>query len=488
MVRGDKLRNLPTRPGCACCAPEIRSITARVTGDLSRRGFLACSAVSVASLGLPSLAGAQTMPVPTAPSRATLFTNLRLFDGVAAGLRDGMSVLVRGDRIAAVEPGAVAPPEGAAAVNCGGRTLLPGLIDAHWHTMMASLPLAALMTADVGFIHLAAAAEAERTLMRGFTTVRDLGGPSFALKRAIDTGLVSGPRIFPSGAIISQTAGHGDFRAVHELPRTGTTLSRPEILGAAAIADGPDEVRRRTREQLMAGATQIKITAGGGVASTYDPLDVLQFSPGEIRASVEAAADWGTYVAAHVYTPEGIKRCVEAGVKSIEHGQLADEDAARLMADRGVRWSLQPFTREMNANADRLDAARLAKWNQVWEGTDRSYGLAVKHGVPVAWGTDALFDPAAAVLQGTMLAAMRRWYTPAKALRMATSENAAILALSGPRNPYAGKIGVIEKDAFADLLVVDGDPLADLGSFADPAAKLKVIMKDGRVHKNTLAA
>ena len=483
---GRKYQHLVPQANCACCTPEIQALTARVTRDLSRRGFLAGAALSFASLGLPDLANAQSADAPAAAMQAILFRNLRLFDGKATALRAGVSVLVDGDRIVDVAAGDIAPPDGAKVIDCGGRTLMPGLIDAHWHTMMASLPVAAMMTADVGFIHLAASAQAERTLMRGFTTVRDLGGPSFALKKAIDMGMISGPRIYPCGAIISQTSGHGDFRSVYETPRSDGALSRSEAIGASRIVDGRDAVLRATREQLMAGATQIKLAAGGGVASSLDPLDTMQFLPEELEAAVAAAADWGTYVAAHVYMPASIIRCVKAGVKSIEHGQIADADAVRLMADNGVTWSLQPFMKEINLNVAKMPPAMLEKWKRVWDGTDQSYQLAIKHKVTTGFGTDFLFDPATADQQGVWLAAMKRWYTPAQALIMATSGNAGIVAMSGPRDPYAGKLGVIDKGALADLLIVDGDPTNNLDLVADPDKNFKIIMKNGRIHKNTL--
>lgn len=466
--------------GCACHQPEVQHLTCRVAAALSRRGFLAGTSGSLTSLGLPGFARAQSSEL----TKPILFTNLRLFDGIGVNLRDGLQVLVEGNRIAALDIGSNPPPENARIIDCGGRVLMPGLIDAHWHTMLAATPLPVLMTADVGYIHLSASAEAERTLLRGFTTVRDMGGPSFALKQAIDEKLVSGPRIFPSGAIISQTAGHGDFRMRYDVPRTDT-LTRTEVLGASAIADGPDEVRRRTREQLMLGASQIKLTAGGGVASLYDPLDATQFRPEEIRAATEAAADWGTYVTVHVYTPTGIRRCIEAGVRCIEHGQLTDEASVQIMVDKDVRWSLQPFTETTDVNVYSGEEQR-AKQRMVWEGTDRAYGLAIKHKVKIGWGTDILFDPKAPARQGAMLASMGRWYTPSQVLKMATSGNAEILAMSGLRSPYSRKLGVIEKDAYADLLVVDGDPTTDLGILSDPAKGLRLVMKDGLIYKYLL--
>jgi len=190
---------------------------------------------------------------------------------------------------------------------------------------------------DVGYNNLLAGDEATATLMRGFTTVRDVGGPAFGLKRAIDEGLVAGPRIYPSGAMITITGGHGDFRQLSDLPRTiGGMLTRVEQIGGSMIADSPDEVRLRAREQLMQGATQIKLTAGGGVASPFSPLDVSTFTEPELRAAVEAAENWGTYVAVHAYTPVAIQRSIAAGVRCIEHGHLMDEATAKLMAEKGI--------------------------------------------------------------------------------------------------------------------------------------------------------
>ena len=241
------------------------------------------------------------------PERVVLFNRVRVFDG--DGLTPERFVLVRDGLIERVSADPIGAPGGPVLeIEGAGRVLMPGLIDAHWHAMLASTPMLVLMSADEGYLHLAAAREAERTLMRGFTTVRDVGGPSFALKRAIDEGLFPGPRIYPSGAMVSQTGGHGDFRMRHEVPRTGSTPpSRAEAVGAAAIADGPDAVRRAVREQLMLGASQIKLMAGGGVSSAYDPLDATQYTVPELRAAVEAAENWGTYVTVHAYTVDAVR-------------------------------------------------------------------------------------------------------------------------------------------------------------------------------------
>ena len=476
-----KCAHVVARPGCACCSAEVRVITRRLNADLGRRGFVAGVTASVAMLGIAAYSGAKAQPLNGA---VALFTNARLFDGLNLNTRSGVSVLVRDGMIADVVQGPITPPDGATVIDAAGRTLIPGLIDAHWHTMMAALPISRLLTQDAGDIHLAAATQAERTLMRGFTTVRDLAGPSFALKRAIDSGSVVGPRIYPCGAMISQSSGHGDFRNIWELPGGAGSLSRAEQLGAAALADGRDAVLRATREQLMKGASQIKLVAGGGVSSAYDPLDVTEFLSEEIEAAVLAAEDWGTYVCAHVYTPRGIQRCLKAGVKSIEHGQLADEDTVKMMADSGVVWSIQPFVEALASSG--LSPDMVAKARVMWDGTDTAYQLAVKHGVPTGWGSDILFDAKATEDQGKNLSYMARWYTPSQALKQATADNAFILNLSGPRNPYPGALGVIQKGAHADMLLVDGDPTKNLDLVADPDTNFKVIMKAGQIFKNTL--
>jgi len=225
-----------------------------------------------------------------APARAdvTLFQNVRVFDGVSPALSAPTDVLVRDRLIERVGPDTPAP-EGARVIDGAGHTLMPGLIDAHTHLIMSTIGILELTTSDPNYPQLRAAAAAEDFLMRGFTTARDVGGPVFGLKAAIDRGFVVGPRIYPSGAMISQTSGHGDFRALAELPRADGELDFSERHGYVAIADGRDEVLRRVREQLMLGASQIKLMAGGGVTSDHDPLDVTQYTEDEMRAAVEAA-------------------------------------------------------------------------------------------------------------------------------------------------------------------------------------------------------
>ena len=441
---------------------------------------------SLCVLALVALIGTGLFGSP--PARAqqdagVLFRNVRIFDGRNGALSAPSNVLIRNNKIETISTASITAD--AQAIAGDGRVLMPGLIDAHWHAMLVRPTPAAAIAGDVGYTNLLAAAEATATLMRGFTTVRDMGGPAFSLKRAIDEGLVAGPRIYPSGAMITITGGHGDFRQLSDLPRTiGGMLSRMERIGGAMVADSPDEVRVRAREQLMQGATQVKLTAGGGVASPFSPIDVLTFTEPELRAAVEAAENWGTYVAVHAYTPVAIQRSIAAGVKCIEHGHLMDDASARLMAEKGIWLSTQPFLDLSGASA--LGPAEQDKMRQVVAGTDRVYAFAKKYKLKTAFGTDVLFSKALADQQGAMLTTLTRWYTPAEALIMATSTNAELLSLSGPRNPYPGKLGVVEEGALADLLLVDGNPIDNIKLIEDPAKNFLVIMKDGKVYKNLL--
>jgi imidazolonepropionase-like amidohydrolase len=419
----------------------------------------------------------------------TTFRNVRVFDGEAERLSGASDVMVTGNVIRSI---AAASTEhggdgGSTVIDGGGRVLMPGLIDVHAHLAFATLPLTVAMTASAEYIAILGSVAARDMLMRGFTSARDCGGPVFGMKLAIDQGLVPGPRIWPSGAMISQTAGHGDFRLPYEIPRgTCGWLSHSELVGAAAIADGVDEVLRATREQLRGGASQIKMMAGGGVASSFDPLDVTQFTEAELRAGVEAAENWGTYVTVHAYTPRSVQQALRAGVRCIEHGHLLDEQTVAMLAEHDAWWSIQPFLDDEDA-PPLLDPDSRAKYEQVVRGTDRAYELAQRHSVKLGWGTDSLFDAKLAARQGAQLAKMTRWFTPAQILRMATSTNAQLLAMSEPRNPYPGALGVVAEGALADLLLVDGDPLANIGLLSTPETSLTVIMKDGVIYRNTLA-
>jgi imidazolonepropionase-like amidohydrolase len=457
---------------------------------IRRRGNFVVSGVRAIALVLSALGFAVSALAQSPPMSKVLFQNVRIFDGKSAMLSAPSNVLVGGNKIEKISIAAI-PVEsgpGTTIIDGGGRVLMPGLIDAHWHAFIAAVPMPLLMTADSSYLTLLAARQAEATLMRGFTTVRDLGGPVFGLKRAIDEGVMVGPRIYPSGAMISQTSGHGDFRFAFELPRTpGGPLSHSEIEGVAAIADSPDEVRLRAREQLRQGASQIKLMASGGVSSPYSHLEATEYTEAEIHAAVEAAENWGTYVTVHAYNSRAVRQAVAAGVKCIEHGHLIDEATAKLLADKGIWWSLQPLTYDEAVFA-RMSPVSQKKALEVFAGTENAYKLARKYRVKTAWGADILFDTEAAGRQGEYLAKMVRWYTPAEALKMATADNGELMALSGLVNPYPGKLGVVEEGALADLLLVDGNPLENLKLVEDPARNFVVIMKDGKIYKNLLAS
>ncbi len=249
------------------------------------------------------------------PPAAVIFENVRIFTGASAQLSSPSHVLVVGNTIKTISSAPIADPPAAPVtrIRGEGRTLMPGLIDAHTHLMFATVSQAVLLSGDVGFLNVAAVKAAGDLLLQGFTSVRDLGGPVFGLKRGIDLGLVPGPRIWPAGAFISQSGGHGDFRLPNDLPARPGDFTFGERAGATAIADNPDTVRVRAREQLALGASQVKLMAGGGVASGYDPLDVTQYTVPELRAAVEAAENWGTYVTVHAYTPRAVRQAIEAG-------------------------------------------------------------------------------------------------------------------------------------------------------------------------------
>lgn len=444
---------------------------------MSRRAFVTALSAWAASPASPVRA--------QVGAAATLFQNVRIFDGTGSALSAPSHVLVRGNLIERIATAPIAAEPGTMVVAGGGRTLMPGLMDMHWHAMMVRSSPPQLLFGNFGFNYLTAGAEATDTLMRGFTTIRDMGGPSFGLKQAIDSGVVPGPRIYPSGAVITITSGHGDFRQLTELPRKQGTLSRMEEIGGSMVADSPDEVRLRVREQLMQGASQIKLTAGGGVASPFSPLDVSTFTAEELRAAVEAAENWGTYVTVHAYTPAAITRAISAGVKCIEHGHLMDEATARLIAEKDVWLSTQAFPDEL-AEAFAPGSFERQKAYAVFAGTEKTFELAKKHKLKIAFGTDILFSPQLATRHGELLVKLGRWFTPAETLAMATGTNAKLLEMSGLRNPYPGKLGVVEQGALADLLLVDGNPLENLGLVADPRKNFVIIMKDGQIYKNTL--
>ena len=416
----------------------------------------------------------------------TLINNVFIFNGKDNKVSKA-NVLIEGSLIKKIDSNSIVIDKNKTTVVEGkGKYLIPGLIDAHAHTLLESMPLSMLLTSDFGFINLYASYFAEKQLMRGFTTVRDMGGNTFSLAKSINMGLVKGPRIFPSGASISQTGGHGDFGLPTDVPRNGDNSYLAKS-GMTAIADGVDQVLLRTREQLRQGATQVKLLAGGGIVSMYDPIDASQYSEAEIRAAVEAAENWGTYVTVHAYLPKSIRTAIAAGVKCIEHGQLIDDATAKLMGEKGIWWCIQPFLDDEDATPFPVGSANWQKQMDVINGTDNAYKLAKKYKVKVAFGIDCLFDSISAKNQGKILCKLEKWYTPFEILKMATHDNAELLSMSNKRNPYQeGKLGEISEGAYADMILVDGNPLENIKLIANPEKNFSLIMKNGVVYKNNL--
>lgn len=424
------------------------------------------------------------------PSPSILIDNVRVFDGKSDGLTPPTSVVIKDRRILSVGGGdAREVVDGALVIEGGGRVLMPGLTDAHTHLFAIGASQASLTASATGTCYYTALLQAEAMLMRGFTTVRDMAGDVAPLRQVLDSGSLPGPRIYPSQAAVSQTSGHGDYSTVYE---SATAFScgahaRAEEIGFMRVADGRDQVLAAVREQLKRGATQIKVMAGGGVASPYDPLDVVQYTLDELRAAVEAATDWGTYVAAHVYNDVGIRRAIEAGIKSIEHGHLVgSEETLDVMAAEGVWLSTQPFLEDDHEYANPVNAA---KNREVCEGVAQSFAWARSAGTKVAFGTDLLLEPDKAGRQSEMFTRLQSHFgfTATEALRIATSQNVELFRLSGARDPYrAAPLGQITAGAWADVLIVEDDPTESIELFREPEEKLAVIIKDGRVFKNLL--
>ncbi|GAA4503439.1 amidohydrolase family protein [Pseudaeromonas paramecii] len=433
----------------------------------------------LAAILLPSLVCSVSASAEPEQPVATLIQNATIFDGKHEALAQNMSVLIEGNSITKIAK-SIPAPAGAAVIDAKGKVLMPGLTDVHWHVMFNSPSIPTLMNADMSYLTLLGAKSAEETLMRGFTTVRDVGGNPFGIKRAIDEGQYIGPRIYPSGPMISQTSGHSDNRPSNE-PEHATYLENNYLL---TVADGVPDVMVAARRNLRMGATQIKIAAGGGVSSNYDPLDVTEYTFEEMKAAVDVAKTWNTYVAIHANTDEAIQMAIKAGIRSVEHGFLMSEETLKMMAKNDVWFSMEPLLNDEDAIPFPPGSENERKWIQVTDGTDKVIKLAKKYKVKTAFGTDILFDAKLGQKHGKMLAKLKRWYTPYEILKMATYDNAQLIKLCGPRDPYKGKLGVVEEGALADLILVDGNPLQNIDLVSDPAKNFVVIMKDGVVYKN----
>lgn len=408
--------------------------------------------------------------------------NARLLDPRSGELRPATSVRVEGDRIVAVsEPGVtLAAPDRVPRFDAGGRTLLPGLIDAHVHAAITTLDLAAMGRRAYTRIGIEAKAILERMLRRGFTTVRDAGGLDAGLEEALRVGLISGPRVFRSGRVLSQTGGHGDTIPPNPAAEPRLCACSIRSTAFAHLADGPDAVRRAAREELKGGAHQLKVMAGGGVATPTDPIDMVQYTEEEIRAAVEEAAHRRTYAFAHAYVPDAIIQAVRAGVRSIEHGNLLDAEAARVMAEHGCYLVPTLVTYDQIAELGRklrFPPESIAKLDAVAHAGKSAIETALAAGVKIGFGTDLLGETHDAQSKEFLLRAEVQ--PPLDVLRSATLVNAELIG-------KAGELGVVAPGAYADLILVDGDPLADLSLLTGQGERLDLVVRGGEIVVNRL--
>ena len=419
------------------------------------------------------------------PGSKVLITNANILDSNKGTLAEGMSLLVEGNKIARIAK-SIPAPDGATVIDAKGRTLTPGLIDAHVH-LMWNVGEMALMYAAPDYLAALTLVEAKATLLRGYTSVRDTAGNVMGGKKAIDQGHFEGPRIWACGAGIGMTAGHGDLRPYAQRPRAlgGWQWNDIESIGIAVMADGVPEVLAASRLQMRKGAHFLKMFTSGAVSGLYDPLDIGEYSFEEIKAAADEAKRWNTYLAVHTYNDVATQRALEAGAMSIDHAHLITEPTIKMIAEKGAYLSTQTGVYLAPAPSG-WTADQKAKQQEAANGLDTLFTFAKKHKVKIALGTDLAGDPELKKLQAFELTNRLKWFTPAEILKHATVNNAELLSWSGPRNPYPGKLGVIEEGALADLLLVDGNPLENLKLFNEPEKNLLVIMKDGKIYKNTI--
>jgi imidazolonepropionase-like amidohydrolase len=405
------------------------------------------------------------------------FKNFEMLIPETGELRDGHELVVEGDTIREISARPIKLAT-ANVIDCGGRTLMPGLIDSHVHVVLSEVSLRNLESVPLTLMTARAADLMRGMLDRGFTSVRDTGGADWGLKEATDKWLLPGPRLFIAGRAIGPTGGHSDNRRRTDLGMRCQCCNALSF--SMGIADGVSEVRRAVREEMRQGCDQVKIMMSGGVASPYDPLDSLQFSVDEVAAAVQEAHAFGRYVCAHAYTPQAISRAANAGVRTIEHGNLIDDASARLMADKGmflVANLVTYFEMKKHAAEYGMNSDMLAKNDLVIEGAMKSLEICKRHGIPVAYGTDLLGQLQVAQSEEFMLRA--QVLSPAEIIRSATTIGAEVVRMTD-------RLGCLKPGAFADLLVVDGNPLNDLTLLQGQGRHLSVIMKGGRFHKNRL--
>nr|WP_321257928.1 amidohydrolase family protein [uncultured Pseudodesulfovibrio sp.] len=414
-----------------------------------------------------------------------LIKNVNIFDGTSTKLSPGQSVLIKGNTIEAVGK-EIPVPSGAQVIDGGGRTLTPGFIDAHTH-LQWNLSVQEHMNSPLDYQGAIALVDAKNTLMRGFTTIRDVAGSVFGVKRAIDEGYFLGPRIYSSGAAIGMTTGHGDFRSEHTLPRQmgGPGETPLEKAGLTILADGVDEVLVAARMQFRKGAHFLKTFTGGAVSGMYDPLDIMEYSFEEIKAMADEAKRWNTYLAVHTYTDAATQAAIKAGAKTLEHCNLITAETVKMAVKNDCYISAQTGV-YLSPAPDSFTAAQRERQQQAAQGLDNLMKLCKKYKAKVLFGADMVGSLENKRLHLTEFTNRTKWFSNAEILQQATSLNGEVLALSGPRNPYPGKLGVIEKGALADILLINGNPLEDISILLKPEENLALIMKDGKIYKNMI--
>ena len=426
-------------------------------------------------------------------TKLTLIKNVNIFNGTSTKLITGKNVLIEGNMIKAVAKNIDA--KGATDIDGNGGTLTPGFHDMHTHVALFRNVSNSRNSLDLLYTGALAAARLEGMLMNGFTTIMDVGGPAKFAQTLVEEGVFKGPRIYPSEALLTQTSGHGDFRNVNDIhPNLAGSATHPWDSQFTCIADGETEMRRCVRQNLRRGATQVKLMAGGGVSSQFDPLHSKQSSPAETRAAVEAAESWGTFVSAHAYTDKSVKEAVENGVKYILHAPMITEDTAELMADKGVFMgaTLSPvYAVPKETLKGMLSPASYKKFLQVYDTYPNAMKAAAKEGVTLVFGTDILSTPQTTLQMddsaGQEFIQLAKYMSNAEVLKTATGNASKLIKLMGPNNPWPnGPTGVIEEGAYADLIIIDGNPLKDINLLADPDKNFDIIMKDGVIYKNAL--
>ena len=412
---------------------------------------------------------------------STLIKNVRVFNGVDATLFPG-HVLVEDGIISRISGDTITVGNDTDVIDGANRILSPGFIDLHVH-LTSHVPYDQI-DAHGTVVGAVANDVARHFLDSGFTTVRDAGGTHPDLAKAIELGTVYGPRVFPSGAVLSQTGGHGDWRHT-SVPNPTLRGSNPYIHSdQAVIVDGVDQHLAAVRENLRFGATQIKIMGGGGVMSDYDPIHSLQPSPEEIRAAVQAAGDFGTYVLAHAYTSEAVRRLVDNGVRCIEHGLLIDDATAKFVKKNDVVISTQLVVYRALKDLPGITENNLEKLAVVLEGQENLIGLIKKYDITTGFSTDLIGGMYPMLTREFTERAM--YWTPAEVLAQATSESAKVIRMAGRLNRH-GNFGEIREGWVADILLINGEPLEDISVLRDPESNLALIMKGGEIVKNQIS-